>query len=191
MSKDFGCNGLHLGLLLTQSNEALIRSARSGGVFAWPCSISEFYWTTFLNDRQYLDYYLSENKRRLAEGFETVTSFLRSYGIEWLEGTNAGFFIWADFRPILGSEIVVNDEGPPVDADAVGIPSQIHRTNAQAQAKDEWFFNKLTKGGLFLATGDSFFSELHGFYRITFTLPKPLLELGLERLRKVLEEIRT
>ncbi|KAL9604023.1 MAG: hypothetical protein Q9219_000785 [cf. Caloplaca sp. 3 TL-2023] len=188
MSKDFCSNGLRAGVLLTQNNPAMIKCLKSIALFSWSASMAEEYWTQLLNDRPFLDYFFAENSKRLAEGYSVLTSFLKKHDIKWVEGSNAGFFIWVDFRGLLGKDIVVGNE--EVETTSVERPSQVYRTSKKAKERDDWFFEKLVKARVFVASGNSFFSEEHGWYRITFSMPKEILEAGLERLGKVLEEVK-
>ncbi|KAL8834207.1 MAG: hypothetical protein Q9170_003864 [Blastenia crenularia] len=190
ISKDFSSNGLRAGLLLTQHNKSLIKSLRSIAPFSWSASTTDHFWSTLLNDRPFLSYYLAENSRRLSEGYALLTSFLQKHNIKWVEGSNAGFFLWVDFRGLLGKDIFVNEE-EKVDAVAVERgPSQVYRTGKKAQERDEWFFEKMARAKVFVASGNFFFAEEHGWYRVTFSVPKEVLKVGLERVGRVLEEVK-
>ncbi|KAL9005587.1 MAG: hypothetical protein Q9188_001635 [Gyalolechia gomerana] len=189
MSKDFSCNGLRAGVLLTQNNSPLIKSVKSVSLFSWPASVAEHYWTHLLNDRPFLDYYFKENSKRLAEGYTILTTFLKKREIKWIGGSNAGFFIWVDFRSFLGKGIHV-DEDEKVETVAVERPSQVYRTSKKAGERDDWFFQKLIKAKVFVASGNAFFAEEHGWYRVSFSIPKEVLQVGLERLGRVLEEVK-
>lgn len=87
---------------------------------------------------------------------------------------------------------MVNTEEPEqVDALAVNErPGQVYRTSRRAKERDEWFFGKLLAAKVFIATGDAFFAEEHGWYRVTFSVPEKVLAVGLERLGRVLREVR-
>ncbi|KAL8958967.1 MAG: hypothetical protein Q9183_005727 [Haloplaca sp. 2 TL-2023] len=189
MSKDFSCNGLRCGVLLSQNNAALLKSVKSVAMLSWPSSITQLYWTSLLNDRSFLDYYLAENSKRLSEGHKRVTDWFREHNVKWVEGSNAGFFLWADFREILGEDIIVNDEDQQVEAVAVERPSQVYKTSKKAKSRDEWFFGKMMKHKVFVATGDAFFAEEHGWYRVSFSVPKDVLEVGLKRMDEVMKEV--
>ncbi|KAL8683208.1 MAG: hypothetical protein Q9186_000820 [Xanthomendoza sp. 1 TL-2023] len=192
MSKDFSSNGLRCGVLLSQSNPSLLACSKSIAMFAWPTSTTEYYWTTLLNDRSFLDHYFAENSRRLAASYACITSFFTDHGIRWIEGSNAGFFLWADFRGLLGADVVVNTEETE-QAKAVAVnekPSQVYKTSKRAKERDEWFYDKLLEAKVFIASGDAFFAEEHGWYRITFSVPEKVLQIGLERLGRVLDEVR-
>jgi hypothetical protein len=67
---------------------------------------------------------------------------------------------------------------------------QVCHSGVKARARDQWFNEKLMETGVYLGTGDAFFSEQHGWYRITFSIPRKVLDLGLGRLQKVIDEAR-
>lgn len=204
MSKDFSSNGLRGGILLSQHNPPLLSSLKSIAIFSWPASTTENYWTALLTDRPFLDSYFAENRRRLAAGYARLTSFFTAHGIGWVEGSNAGFFLWADFRGLLGADIGVvgDDDGAGVEekggeqmVEAVAVnekpaQGQVYKTSRRAKERDEWFFGKLMAAKVYVATGDAFFAEEHGWYRVSFSVPEPILKVGLERLGRVLEEVK-
>jgi 1-aminocyclopropane-1-carboxylate synthase len=186
MSKDFGTNGFRVGALVSQANTPLLSAVKSVACFSWTSSISELFFTTLLNDHGFLDFYLKENSRRLGEHYKLVIDFLKETKIEYVRGGNAGFFIWVDFRSILGGDIFVLDEERSEDERS----GQVCHSRVKATARDQWFNEKLMEAGVYLGTGDAFFSEQHGWYRITFSIPRKVLDLGLERLQKVIDEAR-
>lgn len=199
MSKDFACNGFRCGVLVSQRNNELLVCAKSIAFFSWPSSISDHLLSTLLNDSTFLDFYLSENQRRLAANYSLVTACLPSHSIEYVPGGNSGFFVWADFRKLLGPDVVVerglcsdevqSSESMRADSKPVLRKSQVALTTPKAASRDTWFQEKLADGGVFIATGNAFFSEMHGFYRVTFSLPEATLKLGLERLGRVIKDI--
>ncbi|KAL8658370.1 MAG: hypothetical protein Q9226_001046 [Calogaya cf. arnoldii] len=200
MSKDFCSNGLRCGVLLSQSNAPLLSSLKSIALFSWPVSTTEHYWTILLNDRSFLNYYFAENSKRLAASYERMTSFFTAHGIKWVEGSSAGFFLWADFRGLLGADIGIVDDAvregegeqqvEAVAANEKPAQGQVYKTSKRAKERDEWFFGKLMEAKVFIATGDAFFAEEHGWYRVTFSVPESVLKVGLERLERVLKEVK-
>ncbi|KAL8759217.1 MAG: hypothetical protein Q9199_000904 [Rusavskia elegans] len=182
MSKDFSSNGLRSGVLLSQHNAPLLSSLKSIALFSWPVSTTENYWTTLLNDRPFLNYYFTENSTRLAASYARMTSWFTAHGIKWVEGSNAGFFLWADFRGVLGADIGVVDEEEEEMVEAVAVnempaQGQVYKTSKRAKERDEWFFGKLMEAKVFIATGDAFFAEEHGWYRVTFSVPESILKV--------------
>jgi 1-aminocyclopropane-1-carboxylate synthase len=186
MSKDFGTNGFRLGALVSQANTPLLSAVKSVACFSWTSSISELFFTTLLNDHEFLDFYLEKNSKRLGEHYKLVTDFLKENKIEYVRGGNAGFFIWVDFRSILGDDIFVLDD----ERGERERSGQVCHSGEKARARDQWFNEKLMEAGVYLGTGDAFFSEQHGWYRITFSVPRKVLDLGLGRLQKVIDEAR-
>ena len=51
-------------------------------------------------------------------------------------------------------------------------------------ARERDLTKRMLDGGVYLATGENFCGENYGWYRLTFTTT--LLEMGLERLERVL-----
>jgi hypothetical protein len=47
--------------------------------------------------------------------------------------------------------------------------------------KEREMNNRLLDGGIHLATSEQFHGEEYGWFRITFTVDKEILELGLKR----------
>jgi hypothetical protein len=69
------------------------------------------FFTTPLNDHEFLRHYLKENSTSPGEHYKLVTDFLMGNKIEYVGGGNAGLVIWVDFRSILGSDIfLLGDE---------------------------------------------------------------------------------
>lgn len=188
MSKDFSSNGFRAGVLVSQFNADMMRSIKSIAVFNWCSSIVDNLWTILLEDKPFFQYYISENKKRLGEGYAQVTSWLDQRGIEYARGGNSGFFVWADFSNVLGINAQAGTEemfgGLTLDNGEV---SQIARSSKTGNQLDAQFQEKLIRGGVYLASGNSFFAERNGWYRITFSMPSDLLEIGLQRVDGVLK----
>lgn len=96
---------------------------------------------------------------------------------------------------MLGADIGVVDEEEEQMVEAVAVnekpaQGQVYKTSKRAKERDEWFFGKLMEAKVFIATGDAFFAEEHGWYRVTFSVPESILKVGLERLGRVLEEVK-
>ncbi|RPB22583.1 PLP-dependent transferase [Terfezia boudieri ATCC MYA-4762] len=159
MSKDFSANGLRLGLIITR-NPTLIQAMYSVVPFSWASAPADLIWSTILEDTKFLTYYLDENQRRLGEGYELLTTTLDRYGIKYVKGGNAGFFLWVDLSFALEK---------PEDGGEPGV------------MEDKKLNKKIWDGKVYLATTGGFQGEKTGWYRITFAHPKPLLMLGLKR----------
>ncbi|KAF8475714.1 pyridoxal phosphate-dependent transferase [Kalaharituber pfeilii] len=169
MSKDFSSNGLRLGCLITR-NVPLYQALSSIIAFSWPSAPADLLWSTILEDKAWLSYYLTENQKRLAESYEFLTSILDKYGINYVKEGNAGFYLWCD----LGFAF---EGGGAV------------RTGEEGKRRDKNLERRILDGGLYLATTDGFLGEEWGWYRITFSYPRPLLLKGLQRLLKVVKGV--
>ena len=188
MSKDFSSNGFRAGVLVSQSNFDMMRSIKSVAVFNWCSSIVDNLWTTLLNDKPFVQYYISENQKRLGEGYARVTSWLAQRGIEYARGGNSGFFVWADFSRVLGMNIQASTEEMMEYLSLEnGEVSQIARSTTEGNKLDALFQEQLIREGVYIASGNSFFAERNGWYRITFSMPSDLLEVGLQRVDLVLK----
>ncbi|KAK6340591.1 hypothetical protein TWF696_008917 [Orbilia brochopaga] len=166
MSKDFSSNGFRIGVVISHDKRVI---EAMGGLtpFSWPSSPADLAWCIMLEDTAFLEYYLKEHQRRLGEGYEFLAGILDSLGIDYVRGGNAGFFLWIDLsfaleRPVHGGE-------PGID-------------------EDMELDQKLIRGGVHLAAGIGYEAEKVGWYRITFTQPRKLLLMGLEKLIRIVKQ---
>ena len=100
LSKDFGAAGLKVGALITRSRsvlEAVNSVARFNSASAPSLSIG----TAMLQDRDWCRAFIEGNRSNLAAAYKHVTSGLEEMGVQYLPGTNAGFFVWIDLSPFL------------------------------------------------------------------------------------------
>lgn len=162
MSKDFSANGLRLGLIISK-NKPLHHAMSSIVPFSWPSAPADVLWSTILEDKEWLEWYLAENRKRLGDAYQALTRILDRYGIEYIKGSSAGFFLWCNFSF--------------ATATTQDVPSL---------AEDQRLNKRILRGGVYLATSQGFQGEKNGWYRVTFSLPRKLLMLGLGRLLSVL-----
>jgi 1-aminocyclopropane-1-carboxylate synthase len=101
--------------------------------------------------------FLKLSRARLAEHYNICARFLRKYSIPY-NPTNAGFFIWIDLSKYL-------EEMP----------------GHTALEKEKEMNRRLLDGGVHLATSEQFYGEDYGWFRITFSVEKDVLELGMKR----------
>ncbi|MCJ1391439.1 hypothetical protein MMC18_004303 [Xylographa bjoerkii] len=191
MSKDFSSNGFRAGVLVSQFNVDMMRSIKSVAIFTWCSSIVDNLWTTLLEDKPFFQYYVSENQKRLGQGYERVTSWLDQREIEYARGGNSGFFVWADFSNVLGINTKASTEEMVEKLTLEnGEVSQIARSTKTGNKLDAQFQKKLIQEGVYIASGNSFFAERNGWYRITFSMPDNLLDTGLQRVDRVLKALK-
>lgn len=93
MSKDFAAGGLRLGCLYLR-NKALMEAVSAVSQFSWSGPLSQLFATQMLEDEEWKSGFLERSKRVLKERYEKCTHILDDYGIEYFEGSNAGFFLW-------------------------------------------------------------------------------------------------
>ncbi|PQE03584.1 aspartate aminotransferase protein [Rutstroemia sp. NJR-2017a BVV2] len=160
MSKDFCCNGLRIGALVSQANPILHSTLAAISKFAWASSLSDHVWTLMLTDRSFLDFYFSTFRERMSASYEFCAAMLRERGIEYIP-SYAGPFIWVSLKPFL--------------------PGGKHTLEAERVLS-----KRMLDNGIWLATGEAFKSETAGWYRITFAMSEEDVKFGLARLWKVL-----
>ncbi|KAF3141703.1 hypothetical protein TWF703_001725 [Orbilia oligospora] len=167
MSKDFSSNGLRLGLMVSR-NQQLVEAMSSITIFSWPSAPADLAWCIMLEDTIFLEYYISEHRKRLGEGYEFLAGILDNLGIDYTRGSNAGFFVWADLSFALEQ---------PEDGSEPGL------------AEDMRLDQKLIQNGVHLAAGLGYQAEKPGWFRITFSQPRPLLLKGLAKMMKLLKGV--
>lgn len=143
MSKDFSASGLRLGLIITR-NPALLQAMHSIIPLCWASAAADLLWSTILEDTKFLTYYLKENKHRLGEGYELLTTTLDKFGIKYVKGGNAGFFLWVDLSFALEK---------PEDGGEPGV------------VEDSKLNKRILDGKVYLATALGFQGEKAGWYR--------------------------
>jgi aspartate/methionine/tyrosine aminotransferase len=170
MSKDFGANGLRLGVIISQRNSDLHGALQPVSLFSSISSLTEHVTARILGDGPWVDWYVAENQRLLGERYKYVASWATKNGIEYAPGANAGFFLWVN----LGSVYKANH--PDVSADdGVG----------------EVVYEKLLEEKIFLAPGFRFGAEQPGWFRIVFTVDQAYLDEGLRRILAALDKKNT
>lgn len=172
MSKDFGANGLRIGTIVSQASPQLHAFLRSVAIYSYPSQIAEHVVANVLEDDAFTDRYLQTNREKLAEAYEFVAGFLKAHDIEYAPGANAAFFVWVDlgkvwrrFRECDASAGVVEEGGIT-----------------------ELLMRRLLANKVFLASGDAFGSEKPGWFRIVFSQSREVLEEGLKRILKALQQ---
>ncbi|GJC96123.1 ACC synthase [Colletotrichum higginsianum IMI 349063] len=166
MSKDFGANGIRLGAIVSQHNPALHDSLTPVGIYSSPSSITDHATANILDDREWVDGYIEENRRKLQENFELVAGWARDRGIEYAQGANAAFFLWVNLGEAYRARRPEREVGD-VTAEVMGA---------------------LLEKKVFLASGKLFGSEQPGWFRIVFSNEKEVVSEGLRRIAAVLNE---
>ncbi|KAE8411907.1 pyridoxal phosphate-dependent transferase [Aspergillus pseudocaelatus] len=171
VSKDFGANGVRLGVIISQDNGDLLESTRGVGQFSSISGFADYLTTTILEDEEFVDRYIEENHEKLAAAYNYVVTYLDDHRIRYARGSNAGFFVWCD---LLTAYLRIQANGPPDDSDS----AKWNRSRELA--------GKLAQHKVHLGVGDDFGSEQPGWFRITFSQHRAQLDEGLKRIVKAL-----
>ncbi|EZF23621.1 hypothetical protein H112_03701 [Trichophyton rubrum D6] len=167
MSKDFCAPGLRVGCLITK-NPLVVKAVRSTSRQINPSGISLDISATILNDEKFAATYLQNTQNRVLKAYRFVTGLLRQHGIPYLQGTNAGCFVWLDLSKYL----------PP-------------STSSQPLTqKDKEFAlaERFSEGGLFLHPSEENGME-PGWFRLVYTNEEELIVEGIRRLNRILKSL--
>lgn len=166
MSKDFGANGIRMGVIISQHNKLFHECMQPVGLFGSASSLAEHVTTNILQDDAWVESYVAENQRKLSEHYKYITSWATENGIEYAPGANAGFFLWLN----LGKAYLEKHPDAKDDLD--------HKS-----------MDAFIKARVFLAAGFRFGSEHPGWFRIVFSHDKVYLDKGLDRVLKAINSI--
>ncbi|OAP57155.1 hypothetical protein AYL99_07893 [Fonsecaea erecta] len=175
MSKDFGANGLRVGYIISQHNEAFREALLEVAIYSYASSISEHIAANMLEDDVWVDNYIQMNQDRLAESYSFVVEFLTKHHIPYTPGANAAFFLWVD----LGKAYLAQH---PERRPNAGGPQIDDRVSAK-------IMQMLMKNRVFLGGGAVFGAEAPGLFRVVFSHPRPYIEEALHRIAKAMGEL--
>ncbi|KAJ5289129.1 hypothetical protein N7478_002159 [Penicillium angulare] len=167
VSKDFGANGLRMGVIISQVNEDLHSALRGASLYTTPSGLADHLMATLFDDSTFMDAYIQESQRRLSQSYAFTVDFLREHGITYAPGANAAFFVWVD----LGKRY-----------------RELHPSVSDNDSVGDKVMDLLLKHKVFLASGALFGSEKDGWFRIVFTQSKEYLVLALERIVAALQD---
>ncbi|KAG0051855.1 hypothetical protein BGZ83_003256 [Gryganskiella cystojenkinii] len=167
MSKDFCLNGFRCGALVSPWNEDMILAMRSIAVFTWISSTTEAMLTKLLSDPLTIDRFTSTNQKRLAESYSFAVDLLRKHKIPFIPA-QGGHFLWIDLRQFI----------PPS-----------FRVAAQSGDRHAEYllWRAMLKEGVYVNLGEAFTERKVGFFRLTFSVPIWMLDLGLKRMLRALQ----
>ncbi|KAI6782555.1 1-aminocyclopropane-1-carboxylate synthase-like protein-like protein [Emericellopsis cladophorae] len=103
LSKDFGAAGLRIGALISRS-PSVIKAVESVARFHNAAAPSLSIGAAMLSDREWCRSFVDSSRHKLAAAYRHVTRGLDQMGIEYLRGTNAGFFVWINLSPYLSEK---------------------------------------------------------------------------------------
>ncbi|KYO21810.1 1-aminocyclopropane-1-carboxylate synthase-like protein 1 isoform X1 [Alligator mississippiensis] len=160
ISKDFAVSGIRFGTLYTE-NQDVANAVASLCYFHGVCGPVQHKIAQLLRDRDWINQvYLRANHARLKAAHTYVTDELKTLGVPFLN-RNAGFFVWIDFRKYL-------------------------RTGTFEEEMLLW--RRFLDNKVLLSCGKAFECSEPGWFRIIFADKTHRLQLGMQRIRKVLEE---
>ena len=164
-SKDFGAAGLKLGVLISR-NGSLRQAVQAVIRFHGASGPSLAIATAMLEDRTWCREYVAIARERIADAYRYTTKRLNEMGVKYLEGGNAGFFLWVNLTPLL----------PP---ESVGVSDD---------EREYALTTRFLDGGVVLQPGEEH-SVWKGWFRIVFTMEQWMLEEGLRRFEAVVRDL--
>lgn len=167
-SKDFGANGIRLGVIISQSNDEFLMACRTCALYSSPSSLTENAFLSILSDKDFVESYIKMNQQRLSDAYTFAVQLLNSHSIPHQPGVNAAFFLWVD----LGKKYT--ERHPEVShlKDPHTITAVI--------------YEKLMESKVFLVHGEAAGAEEPGWFRLVFTQPKHVVEEGIRRIAEAI-----
>ncbi|CAG8001650.1 unnamed protein product [Penicillium nalgiovense] len=166
MSKDFGANGIRLGVIISQANRDVHMALMGPSLYSYASGITDHLTALILEDFDFTTRYIQQNQKLLSESYAYTATYLKEHAIEYATGCNAAFFIWMN----LGKKY--RELHPEDECENVG----------------ERVMQRLLQKKVFLASGFLFGSEKDGWFRIVFTQGHEYLSVALERINAALQE---
>ncbi|KAG5029995.1 hypothetical protein AAZX31_05G197200 [Glycine max] len=99
LSKDMGFPGFRVGIIYSY-NDAVVHCARKMSSFGLVSTQTQYLLASMLNDDEFVESFLVESAKRLAQRHRVFTGGLAKVGIKCLQ-SNAGLFVWMDLRQLL------------------------------------------------------------------------------------------
>jgi 1-aminocyclopropane-1-carboxylate synthase len=166
MSKDFGANGLRLGVIVSQKNADLHMALKGVTLYSYSSCVSDHLASIILEDHDFTDRYIQQNQQKLSESYAFAVQLLKNNGIEYAAGGNAAFFLWIN----LGRKYRAEHPDEPEDSD-VG----------------DKLMKALMEKKVFVSSGALFGSEQSGWFRLVFSQPREYIEEALRRVMLAME----
>uniref|UniRef100_A0A668AZC4 1-aminocyclopropane-1-carboxylate synthase-like protein 1 n=1 Tax=Myripristis murdjan TaxID=586833 RepID=A0A668AZC4_9TELE len=149
ISKDFAMAGLRVGILYTE-NRDLVEALDQLGSFHGVPGPTQHQVARLLQDRDWVNEFLPENRRRLKTAHNYLTGELQSMGVPYLHRP-AAFYVWADLRKYL-------------------------REPSFAEELSLW--RRFLRHKVVVSCGQAFSCSTPGWFRIVFTDQQQHLQLG-------------
>lgn len=168
--------GFRLGIFISQHNKDVINALTMTARFAQTAAPAGQLFTSLINNKEYLNWFLTENRSRLTKTYNYVTEYLQHHEIPYV-ASNAGHFLLIDLRKFLVPKRASNGSSNDVQLDSRGKPLTPERILS----------NRFIENGVLVAPGSQYHHPNEGFFRLTFSLEPQTLFEGLKRIEKVLE----
>ncbi|XP_053576208.1 1-aminocyclopropane-1-carboxylate synthase-like protein 1 [Bombina bombina] len=160
VSKDFAVSGIRFGTLYSQ-NQDVCNGVASLCYFHGVCGPIQYKIAQLLRDRDWINQvYLRVNHSRLRAAQAYIAEELRILGVPFLN-RGAGFFIWIDFRKYL--------QAPTFEEEVI-------------------LWRHFLDNKVLLSCGKAFECSEPGWFRVIFSDKTHRLQLGMQRIRSVLEK---
>ncbi|KAM4065323.1 aminotransferase class I and II domain-containing protein [Hirsutella rhossiliensis] len=161
-SKDFGSAGLRLGAIITRSQA--VKDAVTGVMrFHNPAGPSLAIGAAMLEDRKWCRDFVDSTRRKLAAAYRHATQGLHEIGVNYLLGSNAGFFLWIDLSPFLRKDL------------------------GSLSKAESALGKKLINAGIFLHAGEEHSLE-PGWFRMVFTQDPEVVAEGIRRINRAISQ---
>ncbi|CAI5478849.1 unnamed protein product [Closterium sp. Yama58-4] len=161
-SKDLGIPGFRIGACYSLNptvQSAVTKLAR----FCSPSRHTQALLAPLLSDSVFTQAYLSENQRRLRKASSRAQEALLQIGVPCLTGSNAGVFLWCDFREFITPK-------------------------NSFQGEEELFLRLLREGRVNITPGAACGCSEPGWFRLCFaSLPEKELSVALNRISRTLQ----
>ncbi|KAF5007791.1 hypothetical protein FDECE_5915 [Fusarium decemcellulare] len=135
--------------------------------FSWSPHVLQDVWAAMLEDKQWFKRMMRKKNLLMAAQYAMVDSFFRVRNI-FAFPMNAGLFLWVDLRRLLLSK------SPWTELD-YGVLSTRNTGGVYKQRETE-ILDVCLRNDVQIAPGSNFESEEYGWFRITFTVPRDMLE---------------
>jgi len=172
MSKDFNANSFRIGALVSQSNPALVSTAMCSAAFSMVSAPAGILWSNVLNDHAFLEEFIKENQKQLAIAYAHTLKWIKFHKIPYIP-SNAGHFLLIDLSS------VVKD----IDRFGKFIPITEEMTLFE---REEALVEYFIKNKIFVAPGKTFHTPEGGWLRLTFSVKRDHMNVGLRRLEDAL-----
>ncbi|KAF8919899.1 PLP-dependent transferase [Mucidula mucida] len=156
-TKDFGASGVKVGALVSY-NAAVLRTVADSLSSTPISSAADALFTTIMNDGQYCEWFLTENRQRLTHAFELVARWCDFHKFPFVPA-QAGVFMLIDFGSLMSV-----------------------KPNLTVEEKVTEFLVFVRKAGVRLWSPALSQDPVGTRFRVVFTLPEENMKLALYRI---------